>query len=213
MPHLAPQEVVRKRQNIFASLAQRRQHNRNHIKTVIKVFAERAVRHEVRQIAVRRSDDARLEPAWLAPYRRYDAPLDCAQYFALHRRRHIADFVEKKRTVLGFAKCAGAIGGGAGEGTSDVSKKFALQQVRRYRRAVDCDKGFRVAPTVLVQGASDKFLAGSGLAQDQDGRVAVGREADGLLHAAHRFAGADELAGLADLIRRWKIASPPWQAL
>jgi hypothetical protein len=60
----------------------------------------------------------------------------------LHRRRHVADFVKKEGAISSFAKHANAIGGGTGEGAFDVSKKFALQQVCGYGRAVDRDKGF-----------------------------------------------------------------------
>ena len=114
-----------------------------------------------------RRDEASVEPVWLAADRSYDALLNCTQDFALHRRRHVADFVKKKGAISSFAKRANAIGGGTGEGAFDVSKKFALQQVCGYGRAVDRDKGLRLARAVFMQRASDKFLASSRLAQNQ----------------------------------------------
>ena len=75
-----------------------------------------------------------------------------------------------------------------------MSEKFAFQQVRGYRRAVDRDERLALAHAMLMQRARNKFFAGSCLAQDQHRRIAVGRKTDCLLHAAHRFAGTDKSA-------------------
>ncbi len=45
---------------------------------------------------------------------------------------------------------------------------------------------------MLVDGASDQLLAGAALAGDQHRHVLAGDAADGLVHLAHRRAGADE---------------------
>ena len=69
-----------------------------------------------------------------------------------------------------------------------MPEQFAFQELRRNGGAVDGDKGLCLAVAVFVQGTGDKLLARSSLAQNQNGRVAVGCQTDGFLDVADRFA-------------------------
>ena len=71
--------------------------------------------------------------------------------------------------------------------------------------------GLVLAPAVIVQGACHQFLAGAGLAKDENRGVAVGSKPDRLLHAPHRrrsirSACSALLSGalLTDLRARWQ---------
>ena len=46
-----------------------------------------------------------------------------------------------------------------------VSKQFALEQTSRDCRAVELHESVVLTPTVIVNGACDQFLPGSGLAK------------------------------------------------
>ena len=56
----------------------------------------------------------------------------------------------------------------AGERALDVPEELAFQQAFGQGPAVDADVGARRSRAEVVDGARDQFLAGSGLAHDQD---------------------------------------------
>ena len=73
-----------------------------------------------------------------------------------------------------------------------MAEQLALEQVRRDGRAVDRDERLVLAVAVLPQCAGHEFLAGAGLAQDQNGNGLLGHAADLLVNGLHGAALADE---------------------
>jgi hypothetical protein len=126
--------------------------------------------------------------------------LQDAQNLRLHGKRHVADLIEENRAAIRIPKSARAVSTGAGESAFNVTEQFALQQLRRNRRAIHGDKGLCIPPAVHMQRPRHQLFACTSLAQDQHGGVAVGRKADGLLNAAHSLACADQGAG--SMLRR-----------
>src|SRR5579864_2276938 len=59
----------------------------------------------------------------------------------------------------------------ARERSTFVSKKFALQQSFRERRAIDCNQRFLCPATVSMNGPGYQLLARSSFTHDQDGCV------------------------------------------
>ena len=92
---------------MFAPHPQGRNRQRQHVQPVEQVFAERAVLHEVEQLAVGRGNDADVDLDRLAAADRLDgAFLQRAQQLYLRRQRQLADLVEKQRAAGGFDELA-----------------------------------------------------------------------------------------------------------
>ena len=85
------------------------------------------------------------------------------QQFHLQRCRHIADFVEEKRALVGHLKQAFLIFHSSGKGALDVTKQRTLKQVVVERRTVLNDKVFFRTRPVIVQRARDQLFAGAAL--------------------------------------------------
>ena len=174
-------------------LAQRRQVDRDHVEPVVEVL--RGSRRRAPRAARSRWVAATIRTSTRAPAGRRPACtvalLQGAQDLGLHGERHVADLVQEQRAARRVAEGAGALGRGAGEGAAGVAEQLALEQVGGDRGAVDRDERPARAPAVLVDGARHQLLAGAGLAGDQHGGVAVGDEADHLLHP--RIAGLEPI--------------------
>ena len=105
--------MAHQRRNVGAALAQRRQPDRRDVEPVEQVLAEQALPDQLRQIAMRRGDDAHIDPDRRASADRgVFAFLQHAQQPGLRLERHVADLVEKQRAALGLleapdaARCA-----------------------------------------------------------------------------------------------------------
>src|SRR5262249_19041326 len=91
--------------NILPSLAQRRQADRKNMQPVIQVLAKILVLDLLKEVAIRRSNDAHVHP-----HRRVAAHaieftlLQNAEQLDLGFRRQFADFVEKDRAAIGQLK-------------------------------------------------------------------------------------------------------------
>jgi hypothetical protein len=59
----------------------------------------------------------------------------------------------------------------AGEGAALVSEQLRLEQIRRDRRRVQCDKWSGRARAVPMQSCSDELLARAGFARDEHGHA------------------------------------------
>src|SRR5438128_11479098 len=91
------------RVNVFGSLAQRRQANREDRKTVKEVAAERARFDRALKVNVRGRDDAHISLQNFAPAdARKLAVLQDAQKTHLSRKTHLSDLVQKERPVVCF---------------------------------------------------------------------------------------------------------------
>ena len=97
--------------------------------------------------------------------------LQRAQQLGLQVERQFANFVEKERALVGQFQAAHLARNRAGECALLVPEQFALQQSGGDGRTVDLDEGAITASAEAVNGARQQFLAGSGLALDEYGRV------------------------------------------
>ncbi len=140
--------------------------------------------------------------------------LQHAQNFGLNRRAHIADFVEEQAAAVGLLESADALPIGAGEGALLVTEELGLEQGLRQRGAVHLDEVARGAQRVVMDRAGDQLLAGSRLAANQHGRVALGHLADDTKHALQWPAGADDAIEIVNIVLRVSqvielVAHPP----
>ncbi len=100
----------------------------------------------------------------------------------------IPDLVEKQASSVGELEPALLDRGRPGEGPLLVAKELALQERLRKGGAVDLDERAVGARGVVVDGASDEFLAGPALPAEQDGGPAVGDLLDCVIDLPHPLA-------------------------
>ena len=120
------------------------------------------------------------------------ALLQHAQQLHLQRRAHRADFVEEQRALVRLLEASLPVADGAGERAAHVAEQLGLEQRLGNRAAVQRDEPMHAPRAVVVNRARHDFLAGAGLAGDQN--RAVGRR-DGLEQLEeprHRPALADD---------------------
>ena len=115
------------------------------------------------------------------------ALLKGAQQLRLHRRRHLANFVQKQRPVAGDLEQAGLVPHGTGERPTHMTEELGFQQRFGQRGAVDRHERPSGTRALIVDHPHDELLAGAALAVDQDGRVQrrdPRRELEHVLHGA-----------------------------
>ena len=92
-------------------------------------------------------------------------------------------------------KASGASRDRPGEGASFVAEQLGLEQRVGEGGAVDRDERFAVARAAVVERAGDQLLAGAGLAEEQDRRVARRDRVEAVHHPAHDGRATDDLFG------------------
>src|SRR5262249_7260041 len=92
--HQAPHEE----RDIARALTERWDAQRDDVEAVVEVLAKAMGRDHLREIAMRRDDDAHVDLACgLAAHRANDALLQHAQELGLHAGAHLPDLVEEER--------------------------------------------------------------------------------------------------------------------
>src|SRR3546814_2966012 len=90
------------------------------------------------------------------------------------------------------AEQTGMFGMGAVEPAFAMAKQFRLQQLGRYRGAIDRDEWLVLARARIVQGARQNFLAGTAGTGDQYGRIGPRDAMRVLEHRMHPRAACDD---------------------
>jgi len=185
-------EMSREEEDVGAALAQRRQMDREHIETVKEILAKSARFHQLPEIAVGGGDDPDIGVARFAfPEALEFMVLEEAQEFDLHQRAQIADLVEHQCAAMGQFEAAGLVLDRPGEGAPGVAEEFAFKQRFRQRGAVQFDQGPPGAGAPFVDFLGNEFFAGAGFAENEDGGVGLGGQADALAYRSQRGAVAD----------------------
>ena len=106
------------------------------------------------QIAVGRDYDANIDRDRLIAANAFDfAFFEDAQQLGLHVQGHVADFIEKYRSLISLLEFANVATGGAGERSFFVSEQFGLDQLRRHGGAIQSDERPSGARTSFVNGS------------------------------------------------------------
>src|SRR5690606_21334783 len=122
--------------DVAATLAQRRDAQREHVEAVIQVGAEPALRDLRREIAVRRRDDANVHLQRRVGADALDlAFLQRAQELGLRAERQLADLVEEQRAAIGELELTGTVRDRTGERAAHVAEQLALDHALGKRRA------------------------------------------------------------------------------
>ncbi len=179
--------------DVFGSFPERGHAHLDHVDAIVQIFAEFAVGHHLRQIAIGREQHARVDLFFTAAADgTHLALLQDAQQASLHLERHLADFVEQEGAALAIAEQPFAIAVGAREGALHVAEQLALQQVLGDGTAIDAQRARLGTRRGGVDGTRHDFLTRAALARDQHGHVRVAHAIDQRVHAAHGFARTDQ---------------------
>jgi hypothetical protein len=174
-------------------LPERRQGDADHVQAEEEILAERSVADGHLEIAVRRSEDADVDPDIMATAEPSElAVLQHLQQLGLQRRQHFADFVQEHRAVVRELELARFVLDRAREGAPFEAEEFGLEQLRWQRGAVDLDEWLVAPRRCGMDRPGDELLARSALATDEDGDVGVGDALDELVHLAHFLVAPQE---------------------
>ena len=96
------EKMAGEERDIFLALAQRRDHERNHVEAVEKIFAKISLGDFFFQIFVGGGNDAHIDGDGIVAAHRDEALLlERAQNFGLRLQAHVADFIEEQRAAIG----------------------------------------------------------------------------------------------------------------
>src|SRR6185503_18741342 len=119
----------------------RREPQRHHVQAVVEILAELTPRDRLREVLVRRRDDADVDADRLVAADPLElALLQDAQDLHLEERRDLADLVEEDRSAVAELELAHLHADRARKSALFVPEELALEQLRRKRAAIDRDE-------------------------------------------------------------------------
>ena len=163
------QKSADQNRDIFLSLAQRRHRDAHDVEAKIKIVAEFSLAHELFEVLVRGRDQAHVGTQRLIAADALERALFAhhAQQFHLRARVDLATSSRKMRAAIGLLEPADAPFVRAGERAFLVPEQFALEKLRRKRRAMHRHKFRFVPPAQIMNGVRGQFFARAALAFDQ----------------------------------------------
>ena len=187
-------KVIDEEGNVLASFTEAWELEPNDVDAVEKIFAERAVLDQLREIPMGRDHDAdvgldRLDPA----QRLVDPFLQNPQQTHLHRRRDVADLVEEDRAALGDREAPRLVALGVGEGARLVAEELGLEEGVGERAAVDGHEGLSLPRREIVKGPREELLAGAAGAVDHHRAVARRHRRQQTEQIPHDAAATDDV--------------------
>src|SRR5579864_7937814 len=185
---------------IVLAVAEGRQLDREHVQPVIEVFAKLVLPDGLERLDVRRRDDANVDALFALAADRPKCPLlEDPEELRLGGGGHLGNLVEKQRAPVRQLERSLPARDGPGECALLVAEELALEQRVRNGRAVDRYERVIGARADQMHRLGDEFLAGPGLAADEDRGVGRCGLLDDFVHFLHRPALADHLAERAVL--------------
>ena len=188
-------EVVDERRNVVPPLAQRWHVQVDDVQPVEQVLAEDALPDHLAKVAVGGRHHPHVDVAAGAVGAHFLelAGFQEAQEQPLHAQRHLADFVEKRRPLVGGFELAGLVAIGPREAPFDVAEELGFEECLGDSRAIDRREHLRGAGPAKVNGAGDDFLAYAALPRNEHFRVGARHAVDLLLERNHRGTLPDQL--------------------
>src|SRR5262249_54262177 len=141
----------------------------NDVQAIEEILTERPLRDHLPQIPIRGRDDTHVDDAAAAvsAERLQFASFEKSQQQALHPQRHLADLVEKRRSVMCHLELAWLVAIGAGETASDVTKQLGFEEGLRKPGAVDRGEYICGARALIVNVLRYDFFPAPAFARDQ----------------------------------------------
>ena len=194
VPPVPAQEMVREKRHVPRPLAERRQHDRDHVDAVEEVVAELALPDELRGVAVGRGHETDVHVDELGPADATDLPLlKRPEELGLERLGQLADLVEEERAPVRDLDHPRLGPVRAGERAALVTEQLGLEQRIGQRGAVHGNEHLGGPRALGVDRPGDQLLPGPGLSLDQDVGLGPGGLPDEVEHRRHGRALADDL--------------------
>ena len=190
-----PEEMLGQSRHVVEAFAQRRHANLDDLQAIEQVLAKRPFANGLLQRLIRRGDDAHVDLDLVVAADSLERmPFEHAQELRLRARRHLADFVEEDRAVIGRLELADHLLGRAGECALSWPNSSLSSSVSVMAAQLSVTNGPSRRGLAVVNGPGDQFLAGPAFAANQHGRRGAGHAGDLGFDVLERGAGADEFA-------------------
>src|SRR5262249_22863277 len=139
-------ELVRQGWQVFPTLAQRREPERDHVQAIEEIFTKAAGADLALQIVARGRDDPRTHGDGISPADPLDAALlEKPEQRRLQLRRQLVDVVEQGCAALGSLQQPRRVPPRARERPADVAEQLALETMISEHRTGDGDEGTTAA--------------------------------------------------------------------
>ena len=185
-------KLVQQHWNIFGPLSQSRHLNRKDIEAIVEILPKLTRSNHLFKVAMGRGDNPNIGLQCFCTTNALEASLlQYPEKLNLHRKRHVAYFIEKERATICHFETAASGRNSACEGPFLVAKQFTFEQLSRNSAAVNRDKRLRGACRVIVQIAGNDFFSSTRLTGNEHANLGVG-------DLTHHFAYAFDLNTFAD---------------
>jgi len=152
------------------------------------------------QIAVGGRDDANVDARRAGAADRFElAFLEDAEELGLKLERDISDFIEKHCAAIGQGEAANVRIEGAGESAAFMAEEFIFEKASRHGSTVHFDEIAASTRAEFVDSTGDDFLAGAGLAGDENSG------ASGRYGLDLRENGAEAAAAAYYRVQKWRL--------
>src|SRR5712672_2921802 len=175
-----------------AAITEPRQRHLQGIEAIEQVGAEAPLGNGLVEASVRSGDQEDVDLGSDAPNGAHGPVVKQTQKHGLQRDGHVADLIKEERaavSLLDESNCATAPR--AGECAVSIAEEFGLDQAFRKGGAIDGNEGAG-PPTGGMGVAGELFLAGTGLAADEDRHLACCRSLDLADNGSYRRVAGDE---------------------
>ena len=180
-------EMLGQQRNVVPPFPQRGQGNRHDVEPVVQVLAEAARLDFVLERFIGGGDHAHIHADRLGVAESFELPfLQHPQQFDLQFGGHAGNFIKEDRPAVGGLEPAGLVFDRPGEGAFDVPEQLAFQQVFVQGAAIDADIWAGRAVAAFVDRPGNDFLAGAGLANEQNAGIRGRGQTGEAIHLAHR---------------------------
>src|SRR3990170_2772787 len=193
-PRDPPEEVLGQERDVFGSLPEAGEPDRDHGQAIIEVLPELPLLDERQEVPVGRRDEPEVQPDLFLPAHRADGlVLEGPQELGLERRGHVTHLVEEEGAAVGLDEQPAPLPVRAGEGTLLVAEQLGLQKGLRDGGAVHGDEGPALSRAVPVDGPRHQLLSATALTQQQHRRLAPRHGADLLEDRLHGLGLAQQV--------------------
>ena len=181
------QQVLHERRQVVGSFAQRRHPHLDDVDPVQQILPKPPFRHQSREIAMRRCDDAHIDrDGGGSANGMHFLFLQDAQELALQGWRHVANLIEEHRPALSQLEQAPLVVVGIRERTTTMAEELAFEECLWNGGTIHREKWTTRARTLLVHRSSQQLFSRPAFAHEQDRRVALCRAIDEPHHREHR---------------------------
>src|SRR5262245_28263554 len=136
---------------VISAFTKRRQMDGVDIEPIVEVAAKFAIADHLFEITIRSGDHARVcANSFIAANAFELLILQHAENLGLHQRCHVADFVEKKRSIIAELKLSDALTVGAREGALFMSEELAFEKLLRNCCTIYCKESSRTTGAIVV---------------------------------------------------------------